>query len=137
MITSIGHVAFRVADLDTSVDFYCRGLGLREAFRLQDDDLVRGIYLTVAPGEFIELFPPGTTTVRAAPLESSYRHVCLVVDDLAATLEQLAERGVIPDSEMKKGKRDGNWQAFVSDPDGNKIELMQIDPMSPQAKASR
>lgn len=30
---------------------------------------------------------------------------------------------------------DKNWQAWIHDPDGNKVELMMIDPESPQAKA--
>jgi hypothetical protein len=32
---------------------------------------------------------------------------------------------------------DGNWQAWVKDPDGNEIELMQLSEDSPQRKAAR
>ena len=30
---------------------------------------------------------------------------------------------------------DTNWQCWATDPDGNKIEFMQLSPESPQAKA--
>jgi lactoylglutathione lyase len=32
---------------------------------------------------------------------------------------------------------DHNWQAWIDDPDGNAIELMQISPDSPQAAADK
>ena len=37
MITGIGHVAFRVRDIDRAKAFYCDGLGLRHAFDLDRD----------------------------------------------------------------------------------------------------
>jgi len=42
--------------------------------------------------------------------------------------------GVVIDRPIKEGK-DGNLQAWIVDPDGNRIELMQIMPNSLQAKA--
>ena len=38
MITGIAHNAFRVEDLDASIDFYTQILGLKEAFRLVHDN---------------------------------------------------------------------------------------------------
>ena len=133
MITAIGHAAFAVSDLDRSLDFYVRGLGLREAFRLYND---RGetwiVYLQVAPQAFLEFFPGGRLGERAA--HQAYRHLCLLVDDIAATLAQLAQRGILPDRPARQGK-DGNWQAWLTDPDGNRLELMQVMAGSPQALA--
>ena len=37
--------------------------------------------------------------------------------------------------QQAKTSTDKNWQAWIHDPDGNKVELMMIDPDSPQAKA--
>ena len=59
-------------------------------------------------------------------------HMCFKIDDLPAYVAQLRERG-IEVSEPTRGS-DHNLQAWVHDPDGNAIELMQIDPSSPQAK---
>lgn len=136
MITGIGHAAYGVSDLEKSLDFYCRGLGLREAFRLFND---RGetwiVYVQVRGLDFIELFPD--TRVRGgAPAEYAYRHLCLMVDDIQATLADLAGRGIRADGPARQGK-DTNWQAWLTDPDGNRIELMQISSESPQQAAAR
>ena len=135
MITGIGHAAFGASDLQRSLDFYCRGLGLREAFRLYND---RGetwiVYVQVRGLDFIELFPDGRVK-GGAPAEHAYRHLCLVVDDLEATLRDLASRGVAADGPARQGK-DHNWQAWLTDPDGNRIELMQMSRESPQQAAA-
>lgn len=135
MITGIGHAAYGVSNLEKSLDYYCRGLGLREAFRLYND---RGetwiVYLQVRGLDFIEVFPD--PRVRGgAPPEHAYRHLCLMVDDIDATLSDLAGRGVAVDGPKRQGK-DSNWQAWLTDPDGNRIELMQIMPESPQQGAA-
>ena len=44
--------------------------------------------------------------------------------------------GVVIDREPKLGL-DHNWQAWISDPDGNKIELMQLAEDSPQRRVAR
>jgi lactoylglutathione lyase len=134
VIKGIGHAAFAVQDLERSLAFYCRGLGLREAFRLYDD---RGrtwiVYLHIQGLDFLELFPePQRPAATGSP---SYRHLCLLVDDLDETLRELAARGVQPDGPPRQGK-DRNRQAWLTDPDGNRIELMEIAPDSPQQAAA-
>jgi lactoylglutathione lyase len=137
MIMSLGHVAFRVADIEKSVAFYCEGLGCKESFRNQDPDgTLKGVYIRIARGQFIELFPGGSPSTLPSMSESSYRHVCLTVDDLQATVKELTARDVPLVTEVKRGVRDGNLQVFVADPDGNRVELMQIEPNSPQARAN-
>ncbi len=137
MITGIGHVAFRISNLEKSLDFYCNKLGFREAFRLEQEGKPSPwiVYIQIAPGHFIELFPiAASETLASTNPESSYSHFCLLVDDLAATLRDLAARGLeVPGSPIQG--RDHNWQYWIKDPDGNAIELMQIMPTSPQAAA--
>ena len=136
MITGIGHVAFRVTDLERALDFYCTRLGLREAFRLDREGGPTPwiVYLQIAPGCFLELFP-GATEAGIQPGEAAgYNHFCLRVDDMEATLQQLAERG-LPITEKPVQGLDRNWQYWIADPDGNRIELMQIVADSPQAGA--
>lgn len=136
MITGIGHVAFRITDLDRALDFYCQALGFREAFRLERDGEPSPwiVYLHVAPGQFLELFPGGEGEVTPRGRAAGYNHYCLVVDDMLATLAELRSRGLPADGEPVLGL-DGNWQFWLRDPDGNAIELMQISPDSPQAAA--
>ena len=63
-------------------------------------------------------------------------HICLLTDDLHAAVEHLWENGAPIDREPTVG-RDGNWQAWTRDPDGNEIELMQLSEESPQWRTAR
>jgi lactoylglutathione lyase len=136
MITGIGHVAFRITDLERALDFYCGKLGFREAFRLERDGEPSPwiVYLQLAPGQFIELFPGGEGSVAPRSRAAGYNHYCLVVDDLAATLRDLRERGLELAGDPIRGT-DTNRQFWLQDPDGNAIELMQIVAGSPQSAA--
>jgi lactoylglutathione lyase len=135
VITGIGHTAYRIKDLDASLRFYCGLLGFKEMFRLKRDtgeDWL--VYLRVNDTTYVELFPGGEEQVTVTPKSIAYTHLCLTVDDLRATLKELASHGLEITGEPKQG-RDGNWQYWVTDPDGNRIELMQMMPDSLQAKA--
>ena len=134
MITSIAHVAYRVQDLEKSLDFFCRILGLEEAFRLLHDDGEPWlVYLRVGDSGFIELFPEGKKRFPTSPEAIGFAHLCLYVDDIFAAVDQLRERGLECPGAPTLGK-DGNWQYWIKDPDGNDIELMQLMPDSLQMK---
>jgi lactoylglutathione lyase len=131
-ILDIGHPAYGVHDVDASLAFYAL-LGIEEGFRLtHDDGSIRLIYLHVTGDRFIELFPNGPAPdERAAAAQRSYKHLCLLTDDIEAEVEHLKSHGVTLDTEIKLGSYD-NKQAWISDPDGNSIELMQVRPDSAQ-----
>lgn len=128
MIKGLSHLAFSVSDMTASLHFYVEQLGLKHAFELHDEQDRPWIhYLKVADGQFIELFYGGNGT--ATPV--SFQHLCLEVADLEAYVEQLRQAGVAIDIEPQQGC-DKNWQAWIHDPDGNRIELMQFHPDCPQ-----
>ena len=132
--TSIGHVAIRARDLDSVVAFYTEKLGLAEMFRLnQDDGSLMLAYLRLTDDQYIEIFPNG---VGEAPARNAvgFTHLCLAVSDLEATVAALEAAGVTIDIALKTGK-DGNRQAWISDPEGNRIELMEMASDSLQAQA--
>ena len=134
MITDIGHAAFAAHDLDRALEFYAL-LGIREAFRLhREDGSLMLIYLHVAGDRFIELFPGGPPPDPNR--KGSFMHLCLLVDDLHATVAQLRESGIAIEREPKVGL-DHNWQAWIRDPDGNAIELMQLNEESAQRRVAR
>lgn len=134
MITDLGHAAFACHDLDKSLAFYEK-LGIREAFRLNHEDgRLMLVYLHVAGDRFIELFPHGPAPEAHRP--GSFMHLCLISDDIAAEVERLRQDGVTIDQEVKQGL-DYNWQAWIRDPDGNAIELMQLVEESPQRGIAR
>jgi catechol 2,3-dioxygenase-like lactoylglutathione lyase family enzyme len=119
MIKGIAHVCFVVRDLETSLAFYRDALGLHPAFEFRNAAGARtGAYLHAGERTFMELFA-GQPAPAAAT--GSFRHVCLEVDDVSETVKRLREKGVAVD-EPKMGA-DQSWQAWLSDPDGNRIEL--------------
>lgn len=134
MITDLGHAAFAVHNVDAALAFYAK-LGLTESFRLnhQDGSLML-VYLHVGGDRFLELFPGGPEP--ATGRVQSFKHVCLLTDDLPGDVERLRADGVTIDREPKVGL-DGNLQAWISDPDGNAIELMQLVESSPQRRVAR
>lgn len=135
MITQLAHTAYRVRDAEASIAFYAK-LGIVEAFRLyRDDGTPWIIYLQINENQFLELFPGVTQLNGTTPETVSYHHFCLQVDDIETTVAEIEARGVAIDRPIKLGK-DGNYQAWIVDPDGNRIELMQIMPDSLQAQAA-
>lgn len=129
MITDLGHIALAAHDLERSLAFYAR-LGIREAFRLyRDDGSLLLVYLHVAGDRFMEIFPGGPAPDPHR--QGSFRHLCLLTDNLQTTVEQLRQAGVVIEREPSVGL-DHNWQAWIRDPDGNAVELMQLVAESPQ-----
>ena len=135
MITQVGHAAYVVKDIEAARRYYCDGLGIEEAFQLHNDDgSLWIVYMNAGNGTFVELFPDPDFEPNDANV--SYKHLCLLVDDIETTVAEMKSRGVEFTSGINQGK-DGNSQAWTRDPDGNRIELMQIAPDSDQAKASQ
>jgi lactoylglutathione lyase len=87
------------------------------------------MFLEFARGQFIELFTGGVEAVKIAANAAGYQHFCLAVDDLDQMLAHLAAMNVHPHRPPRPG-RTHYTIAFVSDPDGNVIELMEISPQS-------
>ncbi len=135
MIKGIAHLAFTVTDMDKALEFYIGGLGFPKAFELADDNGKPWIvYLKVAPGQFIELFYDGVKGAAPIPKQAGYAHLCLEVDDIHAIAQQMADAGIPLDIPVQQGK-DLNRQCWVKDPDGNRIDFMEMHPESPQNKA--
>lgn len=127
-IVDLGHPAFACHDLDATLDFYAK-LGIHESFRLlHDDGRLMLIYLHVGGDRFIEVFPNGP---EERPERQSFMHICLAVEGIAAYVEEIRSKGITIDVEPKMGL-DFNTQAWITDPDGNEIELMEYSPNSPQ-----
>ncbi len=119
MITGLAHVCFTVRDLDRSLAFYCDGLGFSKAFDFVRESGERyGAYISAGPRVFIELF----AGEHAASAESpSFRHICLEVDDIESTVAELHGKGIAVGN-ISLGL-DNTYQAWLTDPDGNRIEL--------------
>ncbi|ADU31997.1 VOC family protein [Evansella cellulosilytica] len=131
MIKGIGHLALTVQNMEKSLHFYCDLLGFQRAFDIPDDKGNPWIeYIKVAPGQFIELFYGGEVPSPYADEKIGFNHLCLEVNDIHEIADHLKSKGVTLDVEPNRGK-DNNYQCWVKDPDGNRIEFMQLDPSSP------
>jgi lactoylglutathione lyase len=134
-IAGLAHVAIKVTDLERSLAFYVGKLGFSEMLRLnKDDGSVWLVYLRITDDQYLEVFP-GAENDRAPGWNANgMNHMCLAVDDLKALVKEIEAAGIQLLMPLKLAV-DGNWQAWIEDPDGNRIELMQMDPQSLQLKA--
>ncbi|NHN31073.1 VOC family protein [Paenibacillus agricola] len=131
MIKRIGHLALTVQDMEKSLHFYCGILGFQQAFEIHDhDDLPWIVYIKVCEGQFIELFYGGLNKPASVEKAIGFNHLCLEVDDIHQIADHLKAHHIVLDVEPKQGK-DTNYQCWVKDPDGNRIEFMQLMPGSP------
>ena len=135
MIKGIAHAAVTVKDMEESLRFYTLALGFQNAFQILHPETEKPwiIYLGICPGRFLELFYGGENGNPWEDTQIGFNHLCLEVDDIFAMVERVREAGYPIDAEPKLGS-DHNWQAWIKDPNGVRIELMQIMQESPQAQ---
>ena len=136
-INGLGHVAIKVTDLDRSLDYYVNKLGFPEMLRLKKDDgSVWLVYLRITDDQYLEVFP-GAETERAPGWNANgMNHLCLTVGNIDDVLAQIDAAGLSLLLPLKTAI-DGNRQAWLEDPDGNRIELMEMAPDSLQYEAIR
>jgi lactoylglutathione lyase len=137
-ITGIAHIAITVKDMEKSLDFYTRALGFKKAFSIPEPKTGEPWieYLFVGNGQFVELFYGGKKDNPWSGELRGFNHICLQVDDIHGVVERVKKEGVEIKASPMQGS-DFNWQAWVEDPDGIRVEFMQIDEKSPQSKAIR
>ncbi len=134
MIRGIAHCAVTVRDMESSVRFYTKALGFQRAFELSRPETGEPwiVYLNICSGQFLELFYGGEDDNPWNDRLVGFNHLCLEVDDIHAAVQKVRDAGYPIDIEPQQGS-DYNWQAWIRDPNGIRIELMKIMPESPQA----
>lgn len=149
---ALAHLAFKVADMEKSLDFYCNKLGLRRVFDITFGEFLQSLdfeipalkgredevwltYIEFAPKQFVELFSsvPGMERSVADDDHIGYLHFAIEVEDIHATQAELEAAGVEIVTPAKLGV-EGTWQMWVADPDGNRFEFMQYTPDSWQLR---
>jgi lactoylglutathione lyase len=124
MGTSLVHTCLRVRDPEASVAFY-RVLGFEERGRL-NFETAYNVYLGLpGDGDRLEL----TVNVGrddAYDLGEGFNHIAVTVEDIDATLAAFARLGVEPEKPPYHpgGRDDLPRIAFVADPDGYRVELI-------------
>jgi lactoylglutathione lyase len=139
MIKQLGHLCLRTHQLPVMLAFYRDVLGLTVKFSLKHDDGVEfGYYMAAGHTTFVEIFDHagavkqwGGTFAPLRPNENTcYNHYCLEVTGLEDFCGRLRTRGVEV-SPIRVGM-DHSKQAWIKDPDGNAIEMMEYTPQSLQ-----
>lgn len=135
MIQSIAHAAITVRNMEESVRFYTEALGFTKAFEIPhpQTDSPWIVYLSAGNGQFVELFYGGTAENPWDDAQIGFNHLCFAVEDIHAAAQQVKDAGYALDVEPMEGC-DFNWQAWTKDPNGVRVELMQLDPRSPHWK---
>lgn len=124
---SLGHFNLKVNDLQASIDYYGK-LGFPEFLRLTETDGTPWIvYLRITDELYIELLPGGKG--RAGDQQATgLNHLCLTTPDIEMTVRELAKAGVQLTTPLDPSKRgvDRNRGCWITDPDGNRIEIMEM-----------
>ncbi|MFZ2909556.1 MAG: lactoylglutathione lyase [Candidatus Desulfobacillus denitrificans] len=121
------HTMLRVGDLDRSLKFYTEVLGMRLLRRADYPEgkftLAFVGYQEEKVGAVLELtFNWG---VDQYELGTGYGHIALEVDDAYAACAEIKRRGGTVTREAGPMKHGSTVIAFVQDPDGYKVELIQ------------
>jgi lactoylglutathione lyase len=117
----------RVGDLDRSIAFYTEVLGMRVLRRNDYPDgkftLAFVGYQDEADGAVLEL--TYNWGVAKYELGTAYGHIALEVEDASAACAEIKQRGGKVVREAGPMKHGSTVIAFVEDPDGYKVELIQ------------
>ena len=117
------HTCYRIGDIDSSVAFYEK-LGFSEVRRMPIGDEAINVFMALDDGNpVLELtYNHG---VDSYEMGTGYNHIALAVSDLDGTLAALAEQGIEPEKPPYRVREGGSLIAFVRDPDGYRIELIE------------
>lgn len=132
-MTALDHVGLSVADLDTQAEWYSRALGLEQLEPGGIPDVGLRVVFLVDPdhGWALELLTrpgsqprPRATSAPEHVLSQGYGHICLRVADVDAMYARLVAAGATSIMEPGPSPVSGVRMAFVADPEGNFIEML-------------
>lgn len=139
MIRQLAHLNFVTNDLARIIDFYVNKLGMQVKFTLDNQQRQPfGYYFGCGNTTFLEFFDQKMAAevwggnVEELASGTRYKHFCLEVTALDQYCEMLKNKGVSV-SPISMGM-DHSRQAWVNDPDGNAIELMEYGASSLQLR---
>jgi lactoylglutathione lyase len=122
------HSMVRVTDIETSLRFYCDGLGLQESRRKESEAGRYTLVFLTAPNQdevALEL------TYNWDPEDyqggRNFGHLAYEVDDIYAVCQHLMDLGYT----IHRPPRDGRM-AFVKSPDGISVELLDFSGRAPE-----
>ena len=122
------HTMLRVIDLDKSIAFYTKVLGMKVLQRTENTEyrytLVFVGYDDISSSTTIELTYNWDT--HQYEKGNAFGHIALGVEDIYSTCNEIKARGGSVTREPGPVKGGTTHIAFIVDPDGYQIELIQI-----------
>ena len=130
------HTMLRVGNLEQSLKFYCDVLGMK---LLRRKDYPGGEFTLAFVGYGDEtdntvLELTYNWGVEKYDLGNAYGHIALGVDDIYSTCDEIINSGAKVVREPGPMKHGSTVIAFVEDPDGYKVELIQLGTQGSNAK---
>lgn len=129
------HTMVRISNIDKSLDFYCKKLGLFEVKRMENEQGRFTLIFLAAADDFNQ-----AETKHGPMLELTYNwdpqpytegrnfgHLAYSVENIYDTCQRLMDAGVV----INRPPRDG-YMAFIRSPDNISIELLQKGKPLPQ-----
>ena len=121
------HTMLRVGDLQRSIDFYTHVLGMR-LLRTSDNPQYQYTLAFLGFGsnpEHAEIELTYNYGVDRYEMGTAYGHLAIAVPDAAVAVERIRAAGGVITREAGPVKGGSTVIAFVQDPDGYKIELIE------------
>ncbi len=122
------HVSIRSSDMERSLEFYTNLLGMVLHRKKEiPQNRAEVAFLKDPGGEFsLELthYDDQKEFIQADYMNRTFDHIAFRVEDLNALVERIKKEGFnVTDEPFELSP--GNWLAFIEDPDGTLIELIQ------------
>jgi lactoylglutathione lyase len=130
----LDHVGLSVGDLDASAEFYSRAFGFAPQLEFElAPHPIRGLMLRHETGMRLELFQRDGSTAGiqgATPIEAlgvrGYGHFAFAAPDIDSVFARALESGASPVLEPAPSPEPGVRFAFLADPEGNLVELVEL-----------
>ena len=116
------HTMIRISNVEQSLDFYCKKLGLKELRRREDEKGRYTLIFLAAPGDLsqAEIELTHNWDPEKYGEGRNFGHLAFEVDYIYAACEKLERAGVV----INRPPRDGRM-AFIRSPDNISVELLQ------------
>ena len=127
------HTMVRVSDLDASLHFYCTVLGMTEVSRYESEQGRFTLVYLAAEGDATAAQESKTPTLELTynwdtdsyDLGNAFGHMALGCEDIYAACDKIKALGGNVTREPGPMKGGETHIAFIKDPDGYQIELIQ------------
>jgi catechol 2,3-dioxygenase-like lactoylglutathione lyase family enzyme len=126
-VIGLNHVGINVPDVEKAVEYYTKTMGFPEAFRVTNAAGEKLVFVQINKNTFVELLPAN------AQRPPGISHFALQVDNIPAASEMFKARGASVGQIITT--RNKSILSFITDPNGNSIELMEFQPGAPAMEA--